>query len=277
MTYVIVTLHAPDPTYREIFISLLDGIGYDGFEEAEAELKAYIPEQQYDADKLSEIIHAYALEDYIQVSSIAIMPDQNWNALWESNFQPVVIDDKVVVKAPFHQTPAYHYEIIIEPKMAFGTGHHETTAMMIKQMLNFPMRGAQVLDFGCGTGILAIMAAKLGARHITAIDNDPAATQNTLENIDINQCSSQVTTLQGDHTAIPINEHYHIILANINRNVILDALPMLCTSLLPDAALLLSGILRSDVADIKYAAQEQQLRFANELHDGNWAMLHYQK
>lgn len=273
MNYIIVTIYVPDINYRELLVSLMDSIGYEGFEETETDLKAYINEQIYDAEKLNDLLAAYALDDVAKIVNIEQMPDQNWNALWESNFQPVVIDDKVVIKAPFHQTPAYHYEIIIEPKMAFGTGHHETTAMMIKQMLYLDFKEKKVLDFGCGTGILAIMAAKLGANHIIAIDNDHWATENTLENAAINHSTQAISTLLGTHTAIPPNEQYDVVLANINRNVILETLPVLYNSLLPQSHILFSGILKTDVVDIVAAAKKQNLQIINELNEGNWAML----
>jgi ribosomal protein L11 methyltransferase len=273
MNYTIVTLHIPDASYRELFISLMDGIGYDGFEETDTELKAYIAENKYDIEKIQDLILAYAIEGMVQVTQVEQMPDQNWNALWESNFQPVVIDDKVVIKAPFHQTPAYPHEIIIEPKMAFGTGHHETTAMMIRQMLALDFNNKKVLDFGCGTGILAIMAAKLGANDILAIDNDHWAVESTIENAAINQVAAPITTVLGTHTAILPNDHNHFILANINRNVILDTLPLLAAVLLPQGHLLLSGILKTDVDDIVAAVEAQNLLLVNELNEGNWAML----
>lgn len=273
MSYIIVTLHVPDTTYRELLISLMDGIGYSGFEETDTDLNAYIIEHEYDIEKLNDLVNAYGIEDFVHIKNVEIMPDQNWNALWESNFQPVVIDNRVVIKAPFHQTPAYLYEIVIEPKMAFGTGHHETTAMMIRQMLDLPINGKIVLDFGCGTGILAIMAAKLGAKHIFAIDNDRWASESTIENAIINHTAPQITALLGNHTAIPINAQYDIILANINRNVILDTLPILRTYLLPEGFIVLSGILKTDVGDIITAITAQNLFIVNELHDGNWALL----
>jgi len=225
------------PEQREQLVAFLSEAGYEGFEEQDFELNAYITDKKYDGLILNELAYKYQLS-----FSKIVIPEQNWNKVWESNLQPVVVDNFVAIRANFHKAiPHVKYEIIITPKMSFGTGHHATTYMMIEQMKEIDFEGKTVLDFGTGTGILAILAEKLGAEKIYAIDIDPWSIQNAQENIVFNNCS-RIDLLSG---SIP-EKKYDIILANINRNVILDNAGVLASTLERYGQLIISGLLDED-------------------------------
>ncbi|MBK6935571.1 MAG: 50S ribosomal protein L11 methyltransferase [Chitinophagaceae bacterium] len=183
--YIQITFTNLQPEQADMLIAQLSEAGFDGFEEGENLLKAFIPENDYNKFLLKELTYKYRLQYAEQV-----IPEQNWNALWESNFQPVVVDDFVGVRACFHEPiSSVEYEIGITPKMSFGTGHHATTYMMMQQMRNIPFLGKSVFDFGTGTGVLAILAEKLGAASVFAIDNDDWSIENARENCQFNNCA----------------------------------------------------------------------------------------
>ena len=171
---------------QDLLINALGNIGFDTFEEVELGFKAYIPADDFNLELLDETLSVY--RDMFTFSyAVALIPQKNWNEVWESNFEPIAIKDKIFVRATFHEPrPEFEFEIVIDPKMAFGTGHHQTTSMMLELMLENDMAGKKVLDMGCGTGILAIMASKLGAAEITAIDYDPVCYDSTIENSALN-------------------------------------------------------------------------------------------
>ena len=176
------TVITTEDYHQDLLINTLGDIGFDTFEETETGFKAYIPVDEYNSDRLEEAINEYR-ELFSFSYEVNLIPQKNWNAEWESNFEPIVIKDKIFVRATFHEPrPEFEYEIVIDPKMAFGTGHHQTTSMMLEYLLENEFSGKKVLDMGCGTGILAIMAAKLGAAEVTAIDYDPVCYDSTIEN-----------------------------------------------------------------------------------------------
>src|SRR6201996_736041 len=187
---------------QDLLINTLGEIGFDTFEELEFGFKAYIPVADFDQHKLDKALEIY--RDIFTFSyEITLIPQKNWNEVWESNFEPIAIKDNIFVRATFHEPrPEFEYEIVIDPKMAFGTGHHQTTSMMLELMLENDFAGKKVLDMGCGTGILAIMAAKLGATEITAIDYDPVCYDSTFENAALNNISN-ITVFCGSKEAIP--------------------------------------------------------------------------
>src|ERR1700712_3291975 len=187
---------------QDLLINALGEIGFDTFEELDFGFKAYIPVTDFNQEKLDETLLSY--QDLFTFSyETTLIPQKNWNQVWESNFEPIEIGDKIFVRATFHQPkPQFPYEIVIDPKMAFGTGHHQTTSMMLELMLENDFAGKKVLDMGCGTGILAIMAAKLGATDITAIDYDPVCCESTIENTQLNDISN-VQALCGSKEVIP--------------------------------------------------------------------------
>ena len=205
---------------QDLLINALGEIGFDTFEELDFGFKAYIPATDFDQSKLDEQLSLY--QDVFTFSyEITLIPQKNWNEVWESNFEPIEIGNKIFVRATFHQPrPEFPYEIVIDPKMAFGTGHHQTTSMMLELMLENDFENKTVLDMGCGTGILAIMASKLGASAITAIDYDPVCYESTIENAQLNHIQN-ITALCGSKEVIP-DVQFDIILANINRNILLD-------------------------------------------------------
>ncbi len=237
---------------QELLIAELAQIGYDGFEESEISLKAYITEEQFVAPELNIILNKYNLK-----YSISIIKKQNWNELWESNFEPVQVDDFVGIRASFHPSFANAtHEIVITPKMSFGTGHHATTYSVMQLMRELDFRGKTVFDFGTGTGILAILAEKLGATKLLAVDNDDWCIENASENISINACKYiDIQKVDG----CELNSTYQIILANINKNIILDNIEALAAGLEKGGDLVLSGLLIEDEADIRAACEALKL------------------
>lgn len=253
---------------QEVLIAHLSEAGFEGFEQNETELKAFISQEQYDKQFLHELAFKYQLQFTEQ-----LIPEQNWNSSWESNFQPVVVDDFVAIRANFHQpVSTVQHEIIITPKMSFGTGHHATTYMMVQQMQQLDLRNKKVFDFGTGTGILAILAEKLDASSITAIDNDDWSIANATENTDRNHCRRII--LEKAET-VPGNDRFDIILANINKNVILDNLGSLVNGLAKGGTLLLSGLLTEDEKEITEKAVSLNLIFIAKQERNNWICLRF--
>ncbi|SDC32168.1 50S ribosomal protein L11 methyltransferase [Niabella drilacis] len=235
----------------------------DGFEEADTQLKAFFSQGQITTAELDAV--SGPLHIHYEVSELE---SQNWNALWESNFDPVVVDGFVAVRASFH--PSFEnveQEIVINPKMSFGTGHHATTWMMMQQMREVAFSDKQVFDFGTGTGILSILAEKLGARQVLATDIDEWSILNTIENIGVNHCS-RITVQQSD-SAVQ-GGVYDVILANINKNVLMETIPSLKEQLAPGGVLLLSGLLAADEPEIVSRAVDSGLRLDNKVFRNNW-------
>jgi len=254
----------------DITAALLAEIGFDSFAEGENELNAYIPTQHFDRQKLEHTLNTTAFSSTLSYSLSAI-EDQNWNTKWEQNFSPITIDRLCYVRAPFHEPKKHEYkvEIVIEPKMAFGTGHHETTWLMLKQLFSINLSNKNVLDMGCGTGILAIGAEKLGANSITAIDNDTWAYQNTKENVKANACSRISATL-GDATVLGA-ETFDIILANINLNILLADMKQYVKCLASNGILIMSGILQQDVKMLEAEVLNNGLLIAETSYKNDWA------
>jgi len=259
MEYIQIDFQNISSELTELLIAELTMIGVEGFEEGENSLKAFIP--------LSDFIEAHLKE----------VADKNKcsfnlsNALWESNFQPVIVDEFAGIRADFHEPlKEVEHEIIITPKMSFGTGHHATTFMMLQQMRKIDFKDKTVFDFGTGTGVLAILAEKLGAAGITAVDNDEWSIENTTENILRNKCNS-IKVIKAD-TAL-LNQQFDIILANINKNVILDNLSILKEQLKPNGVLLLSGLLSDDQDDIIVSATNLSFQLIDKQEKNNWISL----
>ena len=251
---------------KDELIAKLSTINYDAFEEKENELEAYIEEEVFDAESLENILFDYNLN-----YSKSVIKDQNWNSLWESNFPPVIVDDFCVVRAGFHKPfTDKKYEIIITPKMSFGTGHHATTYMMISEMRHIDFKEKQVADFGTGTGVLAILAEKLGSRFVVAIDNDDWSIENSKENIEKNECKNIV--VEKAEGFIP-KQRFDIVLANINRNIILQNANNLLAGLENDGTLLLSGLLKSDEATITSAFMQRGFYYVSTIEKNKWICL----
>ena len=264
----------PETEIAEILMAHLAEIGFEMFEEKEEGLKAYIPAKEFTAEIESDLVPHY-LQSTIQFTKNFIK-HENWNTVWESNFKPEIIAEKIYVRADFHTPqPQYPYEIIIQPKMAFGTGHHPTTALVMEQMLSLDIINKTVLDMGCGTGILAVLAEKLGAVSILAIDNDENAVSNARENVIKNSCY-KIAAVQGDATT-PGNQMFDVVIANINRNIILNDLPLYVVGLNAGGDLLLSGFYEKDLAMIQECAEKNNLLFQNQLVKNEWCCAYFKK
>jgi ribosomal protein L11 methyltransferase len=250
----------------EILVAELSESGFEGFEEGAGELSAFITTENWNEDEIA------AITERVGVGfTKELIEETNWNQVWESNFQPVIVDEYVSIRAHFHEpVKGVKHEIIITPKMSFGTGHHATTYMMIQLMQTIPMEGKSLLDFGTGTGVLAILASKSGASPIIAIDNDNWSIANARENILQNNCPSII--LKKNNTA-RLNLVFDIILANINKNVIIDNIASLAKQLAPDGVLVLSGLLASDDVEMVEKAKEQGLTLTRRLTKDNWLAL----
>lgn len=261
-----------DPQQRDILIAQLSELGFDGFEEISGKLKAYStlgdPETIPAAHQL---LQAAALT--YEVKEIA---PQNWNALWEANYEPVCVGTFCRIRAHFHPADkAFTHEICITPKMSFGTGHHATTRQMIQMMEKLSFNGKKVLDFGTGTGVLAILAERLGATSVLALENDPDSAENAKDNTAQNACE-QVRVAEGSLEYVG-DEIFDIVLANINRNVLMNYAAALAAATATKGQLLLSGILREDESLLKDTFSNEGFDFKEAIHEGNWACLRFLK
>ncbi|WP_299291913.1 50S ribosomal protein L11 methyltransferase [uncultured Mucilaginibacter sp.] len=254
---------------QDLLMNALAEAGFDTFEEVDFGFKAYIPAVDFDKEDLDdqlEPLHQVLTFSY----EVNLIPHKNWNAVWESNFQPIQIKDQIWVRATFHEPrPDFPFEIVIDPKMAFGTGHHQTTSMMMDFMLDTVFTGKKVLDMGCGTGILAILASKKGATAITAIDNDPICCESTKENAVLNGIEN-ITVFCGSKEVIP-NETFDVILANINRNILLDQMDTYAQRLSANGQLFLSGFYENpDLEILKTGAKKCGLQFLERKKMQDW-------
>ncbi len=259
---------------KDILLAFLSELPFEVFEETDSGLEAWAPESAagIELDNAVSQLHEQVGFRFEK----AFIPSQNWNAVWESNFQPVVVDDFCGVRAEFHEPlQGVQYELVIQPRMAFGTGHHATTEMMIRAMKDIRFSGAKVLDFGCGTGILAILAAKMGATHIDAVDIEEESYANTIQNAALNG-AAHVQAFCGTLYAVP-PDRYDVVLANINRNVLLDTMEAMEARLAPRGVLLISGILTEDVSVLTRAAAACGLAPSRQLQKGDWACMELQR
>lgn len=237
--FIQISFSTADTAKKEILIALLSENGYSGFEETENGLLSFIEKDNFDENELKNISGNLVVE-----YEMSIVTEKNWNVEWESSFEPIIVGDFAAIRADFHeQVPNIRNEIIITPKMSFGTGHHATTFMMIEQMEEIEFKNRSVVDFGTGTAVLAILAEKSGAAAIDAIDNDDWSIENAKENIAANNCS-RINVSKADR--LPPEKGYDIILANINLNVIVTALPAIAKAMNKGGELLLSGFLNQD-------------------------------
>lgn len=266
---VLFTTITTEDYQQDLLINALGEIGFDTFEETDLGFKAYIQETDFSRAELDEAVEPYR-QMFTFSYEVILIPQKNWNEVWESNFDPIAIGNRVFVRATFHEArPEFKYEIVIDPKMAFGTGHHQTTAMMLQLMLENDFAGKKVLDMGCGTGILAIMAAKLGAGEIMAIDYDPVCYDSTIENAQLNNVSN-ITAGCGSKEAIP-DDRYDIILANINRNILIDQMSRYAEVLKPEGEIYFSGFYETpDLEIITDEARRYGLKYITHKKDSEW-------
>jgi ribosomal protein L11 methyltransferase len=256
--YFQISIPVKDVQESDLLVGLLTRIGFEGFEEQERLLLAFIPKVSYDEPRLTKAVSmAKGLEkkESDELFSVKEIGEKNWNEVWEKDFQPVIIGDFCAVRAAFHEKiPGVKYDLIITPRMSFGTGHHATTCMMMEAMQGIDFHGRKVLDFGTGTGILAILAGKLGATDIRAIDLDPWSIENAGENIAVNGAGyislAQKDSLDGEGV-------FDIILANINLRVILENLEYLWQHLNANGVIIASGVLESDEEKIRQSAAKE--------------------
>ena len=268
MNYIELKFLIPEPPEMgEIIIAELADIGFESFAEEAESILAYIPQKDFSKEKLFSIAYFQHVEPD---PAINLIEDQNWNAVWESNYPSVTIAGKCHVRAPFHdKNEAVDFDILIHPKMAFGTAHHETTSLMIEFILEEDCMGKQVLDMGCGTGVLAILASMKGASGITAIDNDEWSFNNTLENIGLNNCEN-IDVKLGDAKLLEKKPVYDIILANINKNILLTDIHRYAKTLKKGGRLFLSGFYSEDLIDISREAEKNGLKFVINRTKNNW-------
>lgn len=256
----------------DILIAELGEVGFESFVEDETGVLAYIQKEDWSIDILNainildnpnfEINHTYKE-----------IEQENWNATWEQNFQPIIVDDMCMIRAPFHEKSNATYGIVIEPKMSFGTGHHETTHMMIQHLLDLNLENSSVLDMGSGTGVLAILSALRGATTVDAIDIDNWCYLNAKENVERNNVNF-INVYEGDASLLK-NQKYDLIIANINRNILLEDIPKYLGCLKQDGVLLLSGFYTEDLSLITQKCLDVGLRFEKNLEKNNWVAAKY--
>ena len=257
----------------EILIAELGYAGFESFVETETGVTAYIQKEEWHKEILQNIYVLTSNEFKISYTFDEI-EQVNWNSEWEKNFNPIIVDNLCSVRAPFHEKPDTKYDIIIEPKMSFGTGHHETTHMMIQHIIANDFKGKSVLDMGCGTAVLAILAEMKGASSIDAIDIDNWCYLNSIENAERNNCKN-ISVYEGDASLIE-NKTYDTIIANINRNILLNDIKTYANCLNPKGSLFLSGFYKTDINSIEEACNKNGLTLKNKLNRNNWVALHFE-
>jgi ribosomal protein L11 methyltransferase len=258
--------------FREILTVHLAELTFDSFVDTEDGVLAYAPVGDWNESALDEIVESMRAMEAEVAYSIQEIEQQNWNAEWESQFSPIEVSEECRVRAPFHEATPVKYDLIIEPKMSFGTGHHATTFLMLDQMLKMDFQGKSVLDMGSGTGVLAFLAEKMGAEKIDAIDIDDWAFENCVENAARNGCHKTQVIRGG---AERIEDHYEVIIANINRNILVQDGAVYCAHLLPGGSLLLSGFYEEDQSILKEAFS--QLTFVQSKVKEGWCMMEFRK
>lgn len=278
MNYYELTVQLADFSgWNDIMVAYLADLDYESFQVEQPNVKAYIQEELFDGEKLQLLLDNINEEQEIISSfEVKFIPQQNWNAQWEAQFEPVFIGEDIRVVAPFHQLEAFSgIEILIEPKMSFGTGHHQTTNLMCASMLGLDLQSKRVLDMGSGTGVLAILAEKLGATDILAIDIEAWSAENCADNAVRNHCQ-YIHSVHGGVEQIPSDE-FDVILANINKNVLKSQLSTYKERMMSGAYLLLSGFFVSDTEELKLLASDLKLTFHAQYEREGWAVLIFKK
>ena len=255
----------------EILIAELGYAGFESFVETEDGVTAYIQKEEW-YDNILDNIYILNSNEFEITYTFEEIAQVNWNSEWEKNFNPISVDNICCVRAPFHEKTNTEYDIIIEPKMSFGTGHHETTHMMIQHILKNDFNKKSVLDMGCGTGVLAILAEMKGANPIDAVDYDNWCYLNSIENVERNNCKN-ITVIEGD--ASVLKNKYDIIIANINRNILLQDMAIYASCLNKNGILFLSGFYKEDIPFIQEACETHLLKFEEKLEKNNWVALKF--
>lgn len=260
---------------KDMFMELLGNIGFDSFMDTDDGFEAYCQEPALDETELNDILQ---MEQFANVKMLKkeLIPDQDWNATWEASYEPVIINEFCRIRAPFHQVEgSYKYDLVIEPKMSFGTAHHETTSQIIELMLQSDFTGLNLLDMGSGTGVLAILAKKLGSATTVAIDNDEWAYRNALDNIRLNDENDIIVEL-GDANSLN-SRQFDVILANINRNILLRDMEEYVKCLVNGGKIFFSGFYEEDLALIRKEAERLGLKYSNHVTKNNWTAAVFMK
>ena len=270
--YIEIDFHiSPSYVGRDILLALLSEQQFESFLETKKGLRAYVKKADINLIDVQKTL-SFMPTKFVVSYQINEIPFDNWNAHWESSFHPIVVGD-YTVRAPFHPPKTTSHELIIEPKMSFGTGHHQTTQLMMRNALEIDLLGKNVLDMGCGTGILGILAANLGAKKVLAIDIEPWCVENTMENVERNRCNHIVKVIRGDVEMV--EETYDLIFANINRNTLIRHIPHYTKRLQSQGILLLSGFYQSDFLVISKVCKLNNLIFQSNTQLNDWVCAKY--
>jgi ribosomal protein L11 methyltransferase len=268
--YVEVKIPLKNLEISEILVAELSLVGYDSFAEYPDHLEAFIEKDKFSLQTLEEILMKYETMG-VKAYTHCQMEDKNWNEEWERHFEPVVVENKLRIRASFHETdPNMQWEIVIDPKMSFGTGHHETTALVLANQTSIDFENKTVLDVGCGTGILSVFASMQGAKSVVAIDNNPWCIENTTENLALNHIKNCEIRFGTISETIAEKESYDVVLANITRNVVLNELPLYAQHLKKDGYLLLSGFFEYDLDEIFERTEPNGLEYLGRKNKNNW-------
>ena len=269
------TFTAPSSDIQhDMLTTMLAEIGFDSFMDEEHALKAYCSAECRDDMAVESLLDEPSFAD-IQLLNVEEMPDKDWNELWEASYQPVVVNERCRVRAPFHEPDSsFEFDLVIEPKMSFGTANHETTAQIIQLMLETDFQGREVLDMGSGTAVLAILAKKLGSARTVAIDNDEWAYRNAFTNIELNGISD-IEIILGD--ALSIKGSFDVVLANINRNILLRDMHYYVEAMNPNAHIFFSGFYTEDLPSIREEAERLGLHYCRHLSRNNWVAAEFMK
>ena len=263
---------------NDVLSAVLGEVGFESFVEQEGGIAAYIQTALYDEEALKSALDSFPLADTTPTYTYKEAEDKDWNEEWEKNFfQPIVIGNRCVIHSTFHHdVPQAEYDIVINPQMAFGTGHHETTSLIIGELLEADLQGKALLDMGCGTSILAILARMRGAAPCTAIDIDEWCVRNSLENIELNHVDS-ISVFQGDASILPDKGPFDVVIANINRNILLNDMKHYVARMNPGARLFMSGFYTDDIPAIREEAERNGLRFVHHKEKNRWAAVQFEK
>ena len=277
-TRVKFTVTPNEEVATDVLAALLADVGFESFVPEEEGMSAYVPQALYDADAIAAVVAAFPLEGFGIVYSDEFIEGEDWNAEWEKNyFQPIVLGDECVIHSTFHRdVPAARYDILIDPKMAFGTGYHQTTCHMLRAILASDMNGKSVLDMGCGTALLAILARKHGATDVVAIDIDEFAYENAKENVLLNGVPDIEVRL-GGADAIKDGDSFDFVIANINRNILLMDIVNYVRCMHSGSQLFISGFYTDDMDVLKEEAALHGLRYLDYAEDNRWAMMRFVK
>ena len=262
----------------DVLAALLADVGFESFVPEETGMAAYAPVALYDADAVAQVVESFPLEGFSITYTAEEIEGEDWNAEWEKNyFQPIVLDDRCVIHSTFHtDVPTAKYNILIDPKMAFGTGYHQTTCHMLRAILGEDMTGKNLLDMGCGTALLAILARKHGARDVVAIDIDEFAYENALENIALNG-TPDIEVRLGGAEVLRCDDCFDYVIANINRNILLADMEKYAVCMHSGSILFISGFYTEDMPVLKEEAAKHGLRYEAYAEDNNWAMMRFVK